>query len=139
MYCKLLIFIFKVIHVLFVSTKTCTQFLIYRLCISSGLICAEGDLWRDHRKFVLGFMRHHGMKNTGSRGAMEPRIHEVGVQLTKVRSLSATVGTCLFSLSYTDSLLQFRVRELLMITKFLTLVNREHGESKTVPSTLGRS
>ncbi|XP_047470851.1 cytochrome P450 306a1-like isoform X1 [Penaeus chinensis] len=66
-----------------ITTGRAPLYLTHGIMKGYGLICAEGDLWRDHRKFVLGFMRHHGMKNTGSRGAMEPRIHEVGVQLTK--------------------------------------------------------
>nr|XP_053627673.1 cytochrome P450 306a1-like [Cherax quadricarinatus] len=50
---------------------------------SKGLICAEGDLWREHRKFVLGFMRDHGMRTTATRDIMEPKIHAVADLLTQ--------------------------------------------------------
>ncbi|KAK8750011.1 hypothetical protein OTU49_015181, partial [Cherax quadricarinatus] len=46
-------------------------------------ICAEGDLWREHRKFVLGFMRDHGMRTTATRDIMEPKIHAVADLLTQ--------------------------------------------------------
>lgn len=43
---------------------------------SAGLICAEGDLWRDQRRFVAGCLKNFGMtKLPGTRrDRMEERI-----------------------------------------------------------------
>ncbi|XP_042232945.1 cytochrome P450 306a1-like [Homarus americanus] len=55
-----------------------------------GLICSEGDDWREHRKFVLGFMRDHGMRTAATRGVMEPKIHAVADLL--IQELKETQG-----------------------------------------------
>jgi ecdysteroid 25-hydroxylase CYP306A1 len=52
-----------------------------KLCFSlTGLICAEGELWRDQRKFVTKCLKDFGMIKYGvKRDKMENRI-SVGVQ-----------------------------------------------------------
>lgn len=43
---------------------------------SAGIICAQGDLWRDQRRFVVGCLKNFGMvKLPGTkRDRMEERI-----------------------------------------------------------------
>jgi ecdysteroid 25-hydroxylase CYP306A1 len=49
------------------------------LCLT-GLICAEGELWRDQRRFVTTCLKNFGMIKYGAkRDKMENRI-SVGVQ-----------------------------------------------------------
>jgi len=49
------------------------------LCLA-GLICAEGELWRDQRRFVTTCLKNFGMTKYGAkRDKMEKRI-SVGVQ-----------------------------------------------------------
>jgi len=49
------------------------------LCLT-GLICAEGELWRDQRRFVTTCLKNFGMIKYGAkRDKMESRI-SVGVQ-----------------------------------------------------------
>jgi ecdysteroid 25-hydroxylase CYP306A1 len=46
----------------------------------TGLICAEGELWRDQRRFVITCLKNFGMIKYGAkRDKMENRI-SVGVQ-----------------------------------------------------------
>jgi ecdysteroid 25-hydroxylase CYP306A1 len=53
--------------------------LLYYLCLT-GLICAEGELWKDQRKFVTTCLKNFGMVKFGAkRDRMEKRI-SVGVQ-----------------------------------------------------------
>ncbi|XP_071534349.1 cytochrome P450 306a1 [Panulirus ornatus] len=65
------------------TTGRAPLYLTHGIMKGYGLICSEGDLWRDHRKFVLGFMRDHGMRTVATRGIMEPKIHAVADLLTK--------------------------------------------------------
>lgn len=46
------------------------------LCfIISGLICSEGELWRDQRKFAINCLKKFGMTKFGpKRDQMEQRI-----------------------------------------------------------------
>jgi ecdysteroid 25-hydroxylase CYP306A1 len=56
-----------------------SDFVTYSLCVT-GLICAEGKLWKDQRKFVTTCLRNFGMIKFGAkRGRLEKRI-SVGVQ-----------------------------------------------------------
>ncbi|XP_068206864.1 cytochrome P450 306a1 isoform X2 [Palaemon carinicauda] len=68
------------------SLKTTAEraplFLTHGLFNGYGLICSDGPLWRDHRKFILGFMRDQGMRAAVARANMEQRIHLVAKQLT---------------------------------------------------------
>ncbi|XP_069156797.1 cytochrome P450 306a1 [Procambarus clarkii] len=73
------------------TTGRAPLFLTHGIMKGYGLICSEGDLWREHRKFVLGFMRDHGMRTTATRAAMEPQIHAVATHLTQ--ELAESRGT----------------------------------------------
>nr|QSD59119.1 CYP306A1 [Diaphanosoma celebensis]QST15037.1 CYP306A1 protein [Diaphanosoma celebensis] len=56
-----------------------------------GLICAEGDMWREHRKFMVGVMKELGMGRSGDgRALMEARIMDRVMEL--VQSLRASEG-----------------------------------------------
>jgi hypothetical protein len=49
------------------------------LCLT-GLICAEGELWRHQRRFVITWLKNFGMLKYGARrDKMENRI-SIGVQ-----------------------------------------------------------
>ncbi|XP_064082741.1 cytochrome P450 306a1-like [Macrobrachium nipponense] len=64
------------------TTERAPLFLTHGVFEGYGLICSDGSLWRDHRKFILGFMRDQGMRAAVSRANMEHRIHLVAKQLT---------------------------------------------------------
>ncbi|XP_046478170.1 cytochrome P450 306a1 [Neodiprion pinetum] len=59
-----------------------------------GLICADGDLWREQRKFVVGCLRNLGMVKIGSkRDKMESRIlTAVEESVSKLKQRSANGG-----------------------------------------------
>nr|CAD7464348.1 unnamed protein product [Timema tahoe] len=61
--------------------------------VSSSLICAEGDLWKDQRKFVSSCLKNFGMVRFGpKRDKMEQRI-AVGVKEC-VEKLSRLTSPC---------------------------------------------
>jgi ecdysteroid 25-hydroxylase CYP306A1 len=56
-----------------------SDFVTYSLCVA-GLICAEGELWKDQRKFITTSLKNFGMTKFGAkRERMDKRI-SVGVQ-----------------------------------------------------------
>ena len=55
------------------------------VAIALGLICAEGDMWREHRKFMMGVMKELGMGRSGDgRALMEARIMDRVMELVQV-------------------------------------------------------
>ncbi|KAF2359668.1 Cytochrome P450 [Trinorchestia longiramus] len=56
----------------------CTKIL--ELAVGSGLVCAEGELWREHRRFTVGVMRALGMRSGAARAALYERIHHTAKQ-----------------------------------------------------------
>ena len=55
----------------------------FSMCI--GLICSEGEMWREHRRFVMAAMKQLGMGRSGDgRALMEARIMDRVVELVEV-------------------------------------------------------
>ena len=51
----------------------------------AGLICSEGALWKEHRRFVVGVMKELGMGRSGDgRALMEARIMDRVVEFVQV-------------------------------------------------------
>nr|CAD7258398.1 unnamed protein product [Timema shepardi]CAD7567590.1 unnamed protein product [Timema californicum] len=65
----------------------------HKVNLYEGLICAEGDLWKDQRKFVSSSLKNFGMVRFGpKRDKMEQRI-AVGVKEC-VEKLSRLTSPC---------------------------------------------
>lgn len=50
----------------------------------SGLICAEGDSWRQHRRFVMNVMKQLGMAGRQGASLMESRVMDGVVEFVNV-------------------------------------------------------
>ena len=49
-----------------------------------GLICAEGDVWREHRRFVMNVMKHLGMAGRQGASVMESRVMDRVLEFVRV-------------------------------------------------------
>lgn len=61
-----LLALFRIYLVVCISIYNITKFkdFFYWNCLA-GLICSEGELWKDQRKFVQGFLKHLGASRVG--------------------------------------------------------------------------
>ena len=56
---------------------------------ASGLICAEGESWKEHRRFVMAVMKQLGMGRSGDgRALMEARVMDGVLDFVQVERLS---------------------------------------------------
>lgn len=49
-----------------------------------GLICAEGETWRQHRKFTINVMKQLGMAGRQGASVMESRVMDRVLEFIKV-------------------------------------------------------
>ena len=54
----------------------------------TGLICSEGAVWKEHRRFVIGVMKQLGMGRSGDgRQLMEARIMDRVIDYLQVTKM----------------------------------------------------
>ena len=53
-----------------------------------GLICAEGESWREHRRFVMNVMKQLGMAGRQGASLMESRVMDRVLEFIQVKNLT---------------------------------------------------
>uniref|UniRef100_A0A6A7G0Z9 Cytochrome P450 306a1-like n=3 Tax=Hirondellea gigas TaxID=1518452 RepID=A0A6A7G0Z9_9CRUS len=106
-------------------------YLTFGIMDGKGLICSEGELWREHRRFTMTVMRALGMRSGTAKAALESKVLDAAIDTMKylghpdkasivdptqalLHSLGNSMNLLVFGIEYSrDDPVWLRLQELL--------------------------